>query len=192
MRDNHNQDRRSVGYLELLHKNLNFRNLWTGQVISLLGDWFDLIASASLVSYFTRSGLAVGGLFVIRMLAPFLMSPLAGVLADRYNRKRILILADMARGIVVLGFLLVRTPGQIWLLYTITAIQLALSGLFFPARTAIIPDIVSRAELGVANAIRASAPATCLRSSIAMSASRRSPSPSARSSSLRSFIQPSS
>jgi MFS family permease len=153
MPEGHNQDGRPVGYAELIRKNLNFRNLWTGQVISLLGDWFDLIASASLVSYFTRSGLAVGGLFVIRMLAPFLMSPLAGVLADRYNRKRILIIADIARGIVVLGFLLVRTPGQVWLLYSITAIQLGLSGFFFPARNAIIPDIVSRAELGVANAI---------------------------------------
>ena len=153
MPDSHTREGRSVGYIELIRKNPNFRNLWTGQVISLLGDWFDLIASASLVSYFTRSGLAVGGLFVIRMLAPFLMSPLAGVLADRYNRKRILIIADIARGIVVLGFLLVRTPGQVWLLYTITAIQLGLSGFFFPARNAIIPDIVSRAELGVANAI---------------------------------------
>ncbi len=153
MPDNRDAARRPVGYLELIQKNANFRNLWTGQIISLLGDWFDLIASASLVSYLTRSGLAVGSLFVIRMLAPFLMSPLAGVLADRYDRERLLIIADISRGIVVLGFLLVRSPGQVWLLYTITAIQLAFSGIFFPTRSAIIPDIVSRAELGAANAI---------------------------------------
>ena len=103
--------KKTIGYAELIRNNPNFRNLWTGQVISLLGDWFDLIASASLISYLTRSGLAVGSLFVIRMLAPFLVSPLAGVLADRFNRKRLLIVADILRGIVVLGFLFVRNSG---------------------------------------------------------------------------------
>jgi len=153
MQPAHDEARKPVGYLDLVRKNRNFRFLWTGQVISLLGDWFDLIASAALISQLTRSGVAVGGLFVIRMLAPFLVSPLAGVLADRYNRKRLLVVADLLRGIVVLGFLLVRTPGQAWLLYVITAFQMGISGFFFPARNAIIPDIVSRAELGAANAI---------------------------------------
>ncbi len=153
MQHAHDEARKPVGYLDLVRKNRNFRFLWTGQVISLLGDWFDLIASAALISQLTRSGVAVGGLFVIRMLAPFLVSPLAGVLADRYNRKRLLVIADILRGVIVLGFLLVRTPGQAWLLYVITAFQMGISGFFFPARNAIIPDIVSRAELGAANAI---------------------------------------
>jgi len=63
------------GYLELVSQNANFRNLWFGQIISLLGDWFNLIASASLVAMLTQSGLAVGGLFVVRMLAQFFGSP---------------------------------------------------------------------------------------------------------------------
>jgi MFS family permease len=150
---NSSEQGKPVGYLDLVRKNRDFRFLWTGQIISLLGDWFDLIASAALISYLTRSGLAVGSLFVIRMLAPFLVSPLAGVLADRYNRKRLLITADILRGVIVLGFLGVRTVEQVWLLYVITAIQLAFSGIFFPARNAIIPDIVSHPELGAANAI---------------------------------------
>jgi MFS family permease len=147
------QEKKPVGYLDLVRRNGNFRYLWTGQIISLFGDWFDLIASAALVSHLTRSGLAVGGLFVVRMLAPFLVSPLAGVLTDRYDRKKLLITADIIRGVVVLGFLLVRSEQQAWLLYVITAVQLSFSGIFFPARNAIIPDIVSRAELGAANAI---------------------------------------
>ncbi|MGD8632896.1 MAG: MFS transporter, partial [Anaerolineales bacterium] len=134
-------------------KNADFRNLWYGQIISLLGDWFNLIASASLISQLTGSGLAIGGLFVVRMLAPFLISPLAGVIADRYNRKQILILADLSRAAVVLGFLLVRRPQDVWLLYALTAIQLAISGVFFPTRNAILPDIVVRSELGAANAL---------------------------------------
>ena len=143
----------SVGYFTLVRENRNFRLLWLGQIVSLFGDWFNLIASAALVSQLTESGLAVGGLFVLRMLAPFLISPFAGVAADRYNRKRLLILADLSRAAVVLGFLLVRDPSQVWLLYVLTFIQLAISGIFFPTRNAILPDIVSLRELGPANAL---------------------------------------
>jgi MFS family permease len=143
----------AVGYLQLTRSNHRFRNLWFGQIISLLGDWFNLIASAALVGQLTGSGLAIGGLFVVRMLAPFLISPIGGVLADRYNRKYILILSDLSRALVVLGFLLVRTAGDVWLLYLLTAVQLAITGIFFPTRNAILPDLVSRAELGAANTL---------------------------------------
>src|SRR3990172_12911777 len=86
-----------VGYLALVRSNANYRSLWIGEIISLFGDWFNLIASAALVSSLTSSGLAVGGLFVVRMLAPFIISPLAGAFADRYNRKRLLIISDLTR-----------------------------------------------------------------------------------------------
>lgn len=145
----------SIGYFTLVQENRNFRLLWLGQIVSLFGDWFNLIASAALVSQLTESGLAVGGLFVLRMLAPFLISPFAGVAADRYNRKHLLILADLTRAAVVLGFLLVRDPSQVWLLYVLTFIQLAISGIFFPTRNAILPDLVSPRELGPANALSA-------------------------------------
>ena len=144
-----------AGYGELIRGNANFRALWLGQIISLLGDWFNLIASAALIAELSQSGFAVGGLFVVRMLAPFVVSPIAGVVADRYNRKHILILTDIIRAIIVLGFFLVREPQHIWLLYTLTAIQLALSGFFFPTRGAILPELVSPRELGSANALSA-------------------------------------
>jgi MFS family permease len=142
-----------VGYLELVQSNRNFRNLWFGQIVSLLGDWFNLIASASLIGQLTQSGIAVGALFVIRMLAPFVISPIAGVFADRYNRKHLLIIADLSRAIVVLGFLVVRDPERVWLLYFLTAVQLAISGFFYPARSSILPDIVTDKEIGAANAL---------------------------------------
>lgn len=144
-----------IGYTELIRDNRNFRYLWLGQIVSLLGDWFNLIASAALVAALTESGLAVGSLFVVRMLAPFLVSPVAGVVADRYNRKHILIATDLLRALTVFGFLLVRTPEQVWLLYTLTAIQLAISGFFFPTRNAILPDIVPSRGIGAANALSA-------------------------------------
>lgn len=143
----------SVGYVQLVRQNTNFRNLWFGQIVSLLGDWFNLIASAALIGQLTQSGLAVGSLFVVRTLAPFLLSPLAGVVADRYNRKYILMAADLSRAIVVFGFLLVRKSGDVWLLYALTAVQLGLSAFFFPARNAILPDITIEAEIGAANAL---------------------------------------
>ena len=139
--------------MALVRGNRNFKYLWYGQMVSLFGDWFNLIASASLVASLTGSGLAVGGLFVVRMLAPFLISPLAGVAADRYNRKKLLILTDVVRAVVVLGFLLVRSSELLWLLYSLTAIQLAMHGVFYPTRNAILPDLVSSRELGTANAI---------------------------------------
>ncbi|MEL6408030.1 MAG: MFS transporter [Chloroflexota bacterium] len=142
-----------VGYLQLLRQNRNFRVLWSGQIVTLLGDWFNLIASASLIAALTESGAAVGGLFVVRMLAPFLVSPIAGVFADRYNRKHLLIVTDILRAFVVLGFLFVRTPEQVWLIYVLTAIQMAGQGFFFPAKNSILPDITSDEELGAANAL---------------------------------------
>lgn len=140
-------------YVKLLRENPNFRRVWLGEVASSFGDWFNLIATATLVEKLTGSGGALGALFALRMLAPFLASTFAGVLADQHSRRTIMIFTDIARALVVLGFLLVRTPADVWLLYVLTALQLGLSGLFSPARSAILPDIVPKRDLGVANAL---------------------------------------
>jgi MFS family permease len=145
-----------TSYKGLLQGNTNFRYVWLGEIISMFGDWFNLIASASLIGSITQSGTAIGGLFVVRMLSPFVVSPIAGVLADSYNRKHIMIWTDLCRAVVVLGFLLVRDADHIWLIYILTAIQLGLSGFFVPARNAILPDIVSPTDLGTANALSSS------------------------------------
>jgi len=142
-----------TGYGQLIRENANFRLLWLGQIVSLFGDWFNLIASAALVATLTGSGFAVGGLFVVRMLAPFLASPIAGVVADCYSRKSVLVWTDVLRGVTVFGFLLVRDASWVWLLYTLTAVQLGTSGFFFTARTAILPDIVAPRAVGTANAV---------------------------------------
>ena len=144
-----------IGYLELLRQNANFRWLWGGQIVSLLGDWFNLIASAILIAELTDSGLALGILFTIRMLAPFAIAPIAGIFADRYNRKHLLIITDLARAVVVLGFLFVQDANDIWLLYVLTVLLFGVSGFFSPARSAILPDITSPQELGTANTLGA-------------------------------------
>ena len=100
------------GYAELLRTHGAFRLLWFAQIASVFGDWFNIIASSSLLAQLTGAGAALGGLFAVRMLGAFVVSPLAGVLADRFNRKRILIVTGLLRAVVVLGFLLVRTSGH--------------------------------------------------------------------------------
>jgi MFS family permease len=140
-------------YFSLVRDNRNFRQLWLSQVVSQLGDWFNLIASAALIAKASDSGLAIGGLFLARLLPPFLLGPWAGVVADRFDRRKIMILTDLLRALIVPGFLLARTERDIWLIYTLTILQLSISAFFEPARSAILPNVVSRQELITANAL---------------------------------------
>src|SRR5687768_12933994 len=143
----------SVGYIELLRRNRNFRQLWLGQVVSQMGDWFNTIALYTLILDLTGSGRHVGLLLVARFVPSFLFGPLSGVVADRFSRQRIMIVTDILRAVVVLGFLFVRTADQLWIIYVLTVLQLALATFFEPAKTAAIPSIVSDRELVAANAI---------------------------------------
>jgi MFS family permease len=144
---------RPVGYLELLRRNRDFRQVWLGQVISQMGDWFDTIALYSIVLRLTGSGRAVGLVLVARFLPTVFVGSLSGVIADRFSRRTIMIVSDLLRAVIVLGFLLIRRPGQVWLVYFLTVLQLICSSFFEPARTAAIPSIVSERELVSANAI---------------------------------------
>ena len=137
----------------MLRGNRGFRLLWLGQVVSQMGDWFDTIAVYTIVLRLTGSGRAVALIMVARFLPSVVMGPLSGVVADRFSRRSIMITADLLRAVMVLGFLLVRRPDQMWLVYLLTVLQLAFSAFFEPAKTAAIPSIVSDRELLSANAI---------------------------------------
>ncbi len=140
-------------YTDLLRRNHQYRNLWIARVISNLGDWFNLLASAALVAQITPSGAAISYLFLARMLPVFFVTPFAGVLADRMSRRSIMITADVLRTITVLGFLLVDNPDDLWLFYGLTILQFALSALYNPAHSALIPNIVEPRDLVTANAL---------------------------------------
>src|ERR671939_95895 len=141
------------GYVGLLRTNRDFRLVWLGQVVSQLGDWFDTIALFTLVLRLTGSGRAVGLVLVARFLPSVVLGPLSGVVADRFNRRHVMIASDVARAAVVLGFLIVRRPEQVWLVYVLTVLQLGFSAFFEPARSAAIPSVVSERELVTANSI---------------------------------------
>jgi MFS family permease len=142
-----------VGYIDLLRRNRNFRQLWLGQVVSQMGDWFDTIALYTIILNLTGSGRDVGLLLVARFVPSFLCGSMSGVVADRFSRRTIMIVSDLLRAVVVLGFLFVRRADQLWIIYVLTVLQLSLSTFFEPAKTAAVPSIVTDRELVSANAI---------------------------------------
>ena len=118
-----------------------------------MGDWFNTIALYTIILNLTGSGRDVGLLLVARFVPSFFFGPLSGVIADRFSRRSIMIVSDLLRAVVVLGFLFVRRADQLWIIYVLTVLQLGLSTFFEPAKTAVIPSIVSDRELVAANAI---------------------------------------
>ncbi|GAB5518634.1 MAG: MFS transporter [Rhodothermales bacterium] len=142
-----------AGYLELVRTNANFRRIWIGHLISLLGDWFNTIALYTLVADLTGSPFALGAVFLSKMLPSALAAPIAGVLVDRWNRRRVMIGTDLLRAVVVLGFLLIDDPGDVPLLYVLAALQIVIGTAFQPAKSASIPNITTPRELLTANAL---------------------------------------
>jgi MFS family permease len=140
-------------YFTLLRRNRNFRFLWMAQLVSELGDWFYSLAIYDLLLKITNSGQAVGFAIIIQLLPWFFMTPVAGFLADRFRRRQLMIIADIVRSVVVLGLLLVRTTGDIWLVYALLGVEVIFASIFEPARNALLPNLTEPAELLPANAL---------------------------------------
>jgi MFS family permease len=140
-------------YLELLRRNRNFRLLYIGQTVSQLGDWFNAVAVYALLLDLTGSATAVAWMLVVQFMPVAIISPLAGVVVDRIDRRRLMIAADIARGVLILGLLLVRRVDQVWIAYAVMAATVSASAFFEPARTATIPNITTAEELLPANAL---------------------------------------
>src|SRR5512135_1751760 len=143
----------NVGYGQLLRRNHEFTRLWIGQLVSNLGDWFNTVAVLALVYDLTQSGLSTGLIIIASTLPAFLLTPYAGVVVDRFDRRKIMLAADLTRGGLALGMLLVRTPDEIWLLYLFSALLISFASFFGPALNSAIPNLVSDDELISANAL---------------------------------------
>ncbi len=144
---------RPIQYRELLRSNANYRNLWLGQIVSEMGDWFALISLLNIMLELTGRAQVVGWFFIIVHIPSLLVGPYTGVLIDRLDRKKIMIGMDLARAVIVLGYLFVRRPEQVWMIYLIAMLEVTMTALFEPARTSIIPTVCSRRELVAANAL---------------------------------------
>jgi MFS family permease len=140
-------------YLALLRTNRNFRLLFIGQTISQLGDWFNAVAVFALLLDLTGSATAVAWMMIVQFLPIAFVGPIAGVVVDRVDRRRLMIAADIVRGFLILGLLLVRRPEHVWIAYVVMALTVSASAFFEPARTAIIPSFTTADELMPANAL---------------------------------------
>ena len=133
----------------------NFGLLWFGQLISTIGDWVLFVALPFYTYGLTGSTLATGAMFMASTLPRLLLGSVAGVFVDRWDRKRTMIVADVLRGALLLLLLLVHSREQLWLIY-LTAFVVAMVGQFFaPAKSAIIPRLVSQKDLLSANSLNA-------------------------------------
>jgi len=140
-------------YVLLLRRNEDYRSLWLAALISYLGDWFNLLAAAALITRLDGTGKAFSFLLLARFLPLFVFTPVSGVLADRFDRRVLMVVADVLRAVTVLGFLLVGSEETIWLFYLLTVVQFALSALFTPARTAVLSNVVEAKDLVAANGL---------------------------------------
>jgi len=140
-------------FLRLLKENRNYRYTWSGQVVSEIGDHFNNVAVFSLALAVTHSGMVVTGVMLARAIPAVMAGPLAGVVLDRLDRKRIMIISDLIRAVVALGFILAVSRKDTWLLYLLSALLMFASPFFTSGRSSILPTIASKEELHTANSL---------------------------------------
>ena len=140
-------------FLQLLKTNRNYRYTWSGQVVSEIGDHFNNVAVFSLALANTRSGLVVTGIMLSRAIPAVMAGPVAGVILDRLDRKRIMIASDLIRAVVAIGFILAIPRSDTWLLYLLSALLMFASPFFTSGRSAILPTIANKEELHTANSL---------------------------------------
>ena len=133
-----------------IFRNRSFTFLWLGQLISTIGNALTSLAASIVVFRLTGSALSVG-LMLIATSAPTLVFGLiAGVFVDRFDRKRIMIIADLARAVVVILIPFLLPYGIAWL-YIIVMLTSVIGQFFDPAHASVIPEIASDEELAAAN-----------------------------------------
>src|SRR5919106_1953382 len=129
-----------------------FSRLYRAILVSSLGDWIGFVAVVAMVTRIGggRAGFAVSGVMLARLLPSILFGPFAGVLVDRFDRRRLMVVADVARGVGYASLpLFPRLPWIFGMSFVIECLSL----LWTPARDAIIPNLVPRRQLNNANTI---------------------------------------
>ena len=132
----------------VLKDNPEFRKLWLAQVVSSAGDWFNRMAVLALIGELggPSIGQGLGALFAVeftlRLLPTALFSPVAGPIADRLSRRGVMIVTDLLRAGIVLGFLLVDEAHELPLLYGLLFAQMSVGIFFDAARSASVPNTI--------------------------------------------------
>jgi MFS family permease len=148
---------RLTAYLSVLRRNPGFTRLYVAQLASFAGDWFATVALLGLALELTGSA-GVASLVLVLQTGGFAAAaPIAGSLADRLDRRRLLVAADLARVPVALLFLLAREPDTLWIAFLAVALLAVGAAVFEPTSSASLPNLVAPDELPDANVLIGSA-----------------------------------
>jgi MFS family permease len=142
-------------YLRLVRANTNFRGLWLAQIVSENGDWFYTLAIYSLLLDLTGKASSVAMALVMQVLPHTVLGPLAGTVNDRFSRRKVMIVSDLVRVLIVACMLLVRTRSSVWVIYQLLFLETVMVAFFEPARNAVIPNVVAEEDVIVANTLSA-------------------------------------
>ncbi len=140
-------------YVRVVRGNRNFRRLWMAQIVSEIGDWFYTLAIYSLLLQLTGRAGSVALALVLQVLPQTFIGPTAGVLNDRLRRRQVMIAADLARVVIVLAMLLVRSAQAVWMVYPLLFLETTMAAFFEPARASVLPNITAREDLVLANTL---------------------------------------
>ncbi|CAN2169662.1 enterobactin exporter EntS [Candidatus Nanopelagicaceae bacterium] len=132
-----------------------FRKLWNSMLFSSLGDWLGLLATTALAAQlsggsYATANFAIAGVFIARLLPAVFLGPIAGVIADRFDRRRLMVAVDLMRGALYISIPIVHT--YFWL-YTAMILVECLTLFWSPAKEASVPNLVPREKLENANQV---------------------------------------
>ena len=132
-----------------------FRKLWNSMVFSSLGDWLGLLATTALAQQlsggsYSTANFAIAGVFIARLLPAVFLGPLAGVLADRFDRRRLMVTVDILRAALYISIPIVGT--YFWLYAAMILVE-CLTLFWSPAKEATVPNLVPREKLENANQV---------------------------------------
>ncbi len=133
----------------------DFALLWLGGLISMAGDWILFAALPFFVYERTGSTVATAGMIVASLAPSVALGTVAGVFVDRWDRKRVLVVANLVQAAAVALLLLVPNDGWLWVVYAVAAAQSAVASFSHPAEGALLPSLVDDADLVPANALNA-------------------------------------
>ena len=149
-------------YVRLVRENKTYRQFWLAAFISMFGEWFNTIALFLLILKYTDSELLLGILMAVRMGCFALMQPFFGLLADRVNRKKLMIITNILQMFLALVFIAVDGPEDMWWMFLCSGGMMAMHGLYVTAERAALPNIVHSEDLTTANALDSATWSTAL------------------------------
>ena len=132
-----------------------FRKLWNSMVFSSIGDWLGLLATTAMAAQlsggsYATANFAIAGVFIARLLPAVFLGPLAGVIADRFDRRRLMVTMDVLRGALYISIPIVHT--YFWLYAAMILVE-CLSLFWSPAKEASVPNLVPKEKLENANQV---------------------------------------